>query len=1297
MIVKKQLSKILLIILLALIAIITFPNINIAATGDVSKGINSGLNIDWSQDMDNILGQVTEGDNYKIKNSIITTLNGNTYLNKEKEFGNTYTFKINNALSAIRNSGWLFCVQKGVDVGDGEFVIEKIRLVKNLERTEIRYAQPGYLYNASGSKINNSENTDEGPKKLDRGTKIGATNYYAKWKSYDKIYNDQHNRIYYKTTVTEDKISAARAYILSEPNDSTYTNYDDYKSKDKVQRALWKLDEPDKITLSNSEEAKKLLDSANQFAEYKAGTATTSLKWKVTSSDIKAVYKDNYVLIGPLNVQFHTKFGAFKNIKLEYEDDTYLENGEKGFAYCKSDGSNLSKVTSGENFYIKIPYTVINDKNIVKIKKIVATFSDLNVYAFYSYLIQAGTTDIQNQLIVNKAERKVVDKEIPIDWNKDMIPPVKIKLEKKSTLLDGDGKNKPLSGAEFTISYNDVVANIDKMEGSETQFYYEWNPTKMDDIQVTIHEKKTPYQHQTLNADISFTLKLNGGKWEATLNNSDDLDNAVSISKDGTILIGKIINQYISPIKIGGDIGGFNKIDQAGNLVAGAKFKATFEQNGELIATKEAISDEITGKLDFESVQPTIIDDVWVTIEEVEAPSGYLNSGYKRKIKFQYNKGEHVWEPKECYEWKNDDWNEMNLDDTSEVNVKYEIKRNSDGTMPTGGTTYVKIKNVENESKIDQLQLLKSNPQNKEKLVGAQFKITLENIKSYGGNSTDATSEDGKLVIYATTTNDGILLKDLVIKDVTNPIIITLEETLAPVGYKKIEGTITLTITRVGTKYTIVTSADETVVNGEFEADVVKIKPGDNGILKGDVNKNGILDAGDALLILKNSVGKYDFDEELKKIADVNGDNAVNSADAKWILDNKTPIPNSGSTIGLGGKGDVNGDGKITEADAEEILKYSVNLITEIDLEKADVDGNGVVNSADALRILKFIAGEKEGATGNVTEESNVITIRMSDIPIMNLGGIVWAEKDKVGKEITLSDKYDNSDDEEALGGITVKLVDIEKNKIVATTTTAGDEGKEIKYVNNEGKEIEVQLSKGQYLFTKLDDGTNYIPVGTGYRVEIDYDGIIYNALTNTEANILYTKNGKSKITLEEDYGLADGTKTISGTENESQSKTNGEYIIDYTLENSDGAKPDKAIYSKISTEKDGPQAFVTAKSEKYLKDVEDWRNTWTENGEINFNSYMFDVNFGLYTKMFDLALGTDVESATVSINGQTTKYDYDQILDKIGMGQETPYVEKGSKTTDEYEENGNEVEYNLYLTYSDYYYRISDYKVRSN
>ena len=329
---------------------------------------------------------------------------------------------------------------------------------------------------------------------------------------------------------------------------------------------------------------------------------------------------------------------------------------------------------------------------------------------------------------------------------------------------------------------------------------------------------------------------------------------------------------------------------------------------------------------------------------------------------------------------------------------------------------------------------------------------------------------------------------------------------------------------------------------------------------------------------------------------------------------------------------------------------------------------------------------DDEFKAGKVTLKNHELELNIKDIPVMNLGGIVWTEKIQTGKEQPeISNKYDGEDQDEALGGVEVRLLD-GNNNVIATTTTAKQDGEKVTYLNNLGKEVPVELKQGQYLFTKLDNGTNYIPVRTDYKVEIDYDGITYNALMNTDANILYNKNAYSKITSEDDHGLADGTKRIYGTENnKEQSRTNGDYTINYTLQDEEKI-PDKAIYSNV--EKDGKQVFVTARSEKYLQKTEDWESIWKDNngvGEINLDSYVFDINFGLYKKLFDLNLGTDVDSAEIKINGQTTTYNYDQILD--GM-LDKELREKLYRTTDD------KVDYNLYLAHSDYYYRIDDYKV---
>lgn len=659
--------------------------------------------------------------------------------------------------------------------------------------------------------------------------------------------------------------------------------------------------------------------------------------------------------------------------------------------------------------------------------------------------------------------------------------------------------SKQLNG-EYKITYSDTEKRIgyDILPEFYVLVKKDSNIRSIDDLKVTIGRKNYEAKwYYFKGTNPSQALMTGNGK----------------LHEDTKSLNYKV--NLIPPVQVELD-----KVDTAGDAVEGAKFSIEYS-NGLKGETKAVGKD---GKIVFSQVQPTSPDEFTATITETFTPAGYKKLEKPIVLKFTYDQNKAVWKVEKI----------SGPDEKITIGTVTKDSKSGINKIPV---------TVENKSIIEKLTLLKTSSVGGGKVEGAKFKLTLTNIASIKGYKIPTTGTP--TIIVTTDKNGNIVLEDIEIADLSKDIVITMEETEAPVGYKKIEGKITVTLKRKGNTYTIhKAEKEDTVTEDEFKA-------------------------------------------------------------------------------------------------------------------------------------------------GEVTLINHELVLNIKDIPIMNLGGIVWTEKIKTGKEQPdINNTYSESDDE-ALGGVTVRLLD-ENDKTVATTKTAEKDGQEVTYLNNLGKEGTVKLKQGQYLFTKLDDGTNYIPVGTDYKVEIDYDGITYNPLINPDTSMLYknkedNKGVFSKITSEEDHGLADGTKTIFGTENETQSKTNGGYTINYTLQDEENI-PDKAIYSNV--EKDGKQAFVTARSEKYLQKTDDWKTTWKDNngvGEINLDSYAFDINFGLYKKFFDLNLGTDVDSAEIEINGQKTAYTYDQILD--GM-LDKDLKEKLYKTTDD------KVDYNLYLAYSDYYYRIDDYKV---
>lgn len=547
-----------------------------------------------------------------------------------------------------------------------------------------------------------------------------------------------------------------------------------------------------------------------------------------------------------------------------------------------------------------------------------------------------------------------------------------------------------------------------------------------------------------------------------------------------------------------------NKVDTAKAAVEGAKFSIEYS-NGLKGETKTVGKD---GKIVFSQVQPTSPDEFTATITETFTPAGYKKLEKPIVLKFTYDQNKAVWKVEKI----------SGPDEKITIGTVTKDSKSGINKIPV---------TVENKSIIEKLTLSKtSSVKDEEKVEGAKFKLTLTNIASIKGYKIPTTGTP--TIIVTTDKNGNIVLEDIEIADLSKDIVITMEETEAPVGYKKIEGKITVTLKRKGNTYTIhKAEKEDTVTEDEFKA-------------------------------------------------------------------------------------------------------------------------------------------------GEVTLINHELVLNIEDIPIMNLGGIVWYEGEIIDKDPTHAEA-----ERKPLETVKVSLYKGNNKNAVADTTSSDGTGTAT-YTNNKGEKITENLAKGEYMFTD-------IPAGDDYYVVFEYDGIEYQAITNSkEQAYMSTTKKDSKIEKEpnrDEFNTA--TTTISGSGKEGESITNAGWIIKYDLDNN--STPNKAIYKATYKNeedmKNNIQQYVKGQTYTYLKNTADWMGTWNTDGTINKSHYAFDINCGLNKKFFDLSLGTDVKEATVKINGNQTTYTYDQILD----GKLDEKLNKSSNSP---------IEYNLYLAHSDYNYRITDYKV---
>ena len=744
--------------------------------------------------------------------------------------------------------------------------------------------------------------------------------------------------------------------------------------------------------------------------------------------------------------------------------------------------------------------------------------------------------------------------------------------------VNWDNKDEKIAGIKFNVTLegiwkNDGYTPIYSYKGEDETITYTTTKKNVDiisdKIKTLIKEKfdGTPIELWYTIEEIdneggyvnSFGKQKIGLKYDGNSITLDKNSRGTEIKdgegwyvdNNGTTLVVK--NKKVQPFQIS-----LKKVDTAGTPIEGVSFIVEYDKKLGLEEDDqyEILKTDANGKITFSKIQPKTTDDFSVTIVESGTISKILEtilkglgmnassiskSGYKLlsgpiTINFTYDTANMVWKPT------------LKSENKEKVNIT-ESKENK-------GVFNVGIE-VENKSKIDKLTIFKSDSQeNNTRLAGATFNIKLENIE-------DRSEEN------ITTGNDGTLeLKDLVIKDISKEVVIKITETSAPVGYKKLEGAITLRLKRKGDGY------------------------------------------------------EYARTEKESTIAD------------------------------------------------------------------------------------------KEFVAGNIQVKNHEIGLDIKNIPIINLGGIVWKDGQTGVKDNTKVEPNGVFDEGEGFSGVELELYKydsktkqselIEKDVYGNSLQYETGAGDAVKYKKYDGTEAEYKLAEGEYVFPNLEKGEYYI--------KFLYDGINYKTVDN-KSNKIYelTKPRESKATEEDRETFDAKFKTITKGENEIKNATDPIFATDGQAKSADGKITTPLLYSSYDYEENGERkvgskllAYINgknqatgnvdfqmkAKSENYLESNDsNWKGVWNADGTVKKDHYALDINCGLVQKYFDLSVGTDVKSARVTINGKEATYDYKQIMDGGLKDLDLDKVTQNNSS----EKDG--VEYTLYLYYSDYNFRIEDYK----
>lgn len=875
--------------------------------------------------------------------------------------------------------------------------------------------------------------------------------------------------------------------------------------------------------------------------------------------------------------------------------------------------------------------------------------------------------------------------------NPEIEKPTPIDLKLIKTNLKGD----KLEGAEFKAEFMQdgkvFETSENKVSGKDGVVTFDRvQPETNKAVTVKITETKAPNGYiLSKSVELEFTWDIETKSWEAIIKvDPDETVSKVEASAADkvTTITATLINYQDPPIELQ-----VIKTDEEGNKLAGAKFEAVFTQNGDIIGTsKDKVSDE-NGLVTFDKVSTFSKNEITVTITETEAPEGYALLRSPIVLKLTYNDQNHGWnaEIKE---------NPGNVASNIKTDVTIKVSKVSASVI-----------NKEQSPKVPELVLNKTDKSGEHIVAGAKFKVYFNNITyvKLGENVyylEDIIKENNvikrgesefyqkeaegltflvpkvqgyedRLYIEGLLTDEygQISIDEIGAIEDRDTIYMYYEEMEAINGYDKLPEKLRLLLrynNKNNGKWEIFERSYEEYINenidrydyfdlGVSQADYDKTI---NGNYKVDGSQNRLDKEYWTLENSENSINillkdDYKIDKlEVLKASSLNNEAKVAGAKFDIVLRNVKSVngkaSQDGQTILSGVTTDANGNitlenivirngsepvrVELTETEAPEGYKKLDGKIV------VDLTRNGDEYTINATKDQGI--SDDEFKAEDVEVNGHQIALNIRDIPVMNLSGQVWLDGQQGIKDAELPNGEKDSN-EEKLKDVTVYLFSAEEGIVDYQTT---DE-------------------KGEYAF-------NNIPrTEGGYRVIFEYNGV-----THQETDTAYNRPHKEGTEFEAINSDASEYTEIRNSFNDKFNKinANGATSVDGTItkplsydSNSGKSKLRSSIDGSNPANNNKKDFAITAATEPYTQTQE-------------------NVDCGLVERYLDLAVGMDIDSATLTINDKTTKYDYAQILDDENYKLDIDLDDLVNGIS----ADKKDVIYNLYLDYSDYNYRISDY-----